>query len=196
MKQFIANTFVDLVRTNPVSKVSIRLIIETSGVARNTFYYHFDSRSDLMVYTFTRGFDAYLRGSAHGPDLLLLDLAQYLATDRDLYRRLIGQARDAQALIAHIHGLINGYMEWVASQLYPGDSPPIAGMSMLLESLAHYAYHQIVGKALSRAEWGDAGYSDVHLEKYGRIFYELIPFIVSYYGGAAPTVDIVRTASA
>ncbi len=47
-KQKIMDTYVSLSRTNPLDKISIKLIIETAGLNRSTFYYYFEDIDELV----------------------------------------------------------------------------------------------------------------------------------------------------
>ena len=47
-KDAIKNTFRDLLQHKSVSKITVRDIVDTCGINRNTFYYHYDSIPDLV----------------------------------------------------------------------------------------------------------------------------------------------------
>jgi len=47
-KQLIAETFVELSRQKSIDKVTVKDIVETCHVSRQTFYYHFQDLTDVM----------------------------------------------------------------------------------------------------------------------------------------------------
>ncbi len=49
-KEIFIETFLELAKTNPVDKITIRMIVENSGLSSKTFYNHFQNRQDLMLY--------------------------------------------------------------------------------------------------------------------------------------------------
>ena len=50
-KDIIARTLIELLDEKPMSKVTVKDIVERCGVNRNTFYYHFSDIRELTVYT-------------------------------------------------------------------------------------------------------------------------------------------------
>ena len=53
-KKAIADTFVELCETNRVEKISVKQIIETAGIAKQTFYRYFNDKADLMNFVYER----------------------------------------------------------------------------------------------------------------------------------------------
>ena len=51
-KQAIVDTFIKLLNEKPLSRITVTEIIETCGVSRNTFYYHFEDIYGLVSYIF------------------------------------------------------------------------------------------------------------------------------------------------
>lgn len=181
MKQLIANTFVDLAKANSINKVTIQKIIDTCGISRNTFYYHFDNRAALIVYIFDQGFLAFRsRGKNESPGYLL-GLGSFLASEQSLYHKLIKQADERDVLISHIRGLIFAYMTAVFSSLQIEKELPERAVFMLLNSLSYYAYNQITSQVL-RKDFDPESYpASFHVEKYEQLFPHLIRFIINYY---------------
>lgn len=186
MAGLIAKTFVELAQANSINKVTVKKIIETCGISRNTFYYHFQGRAELMIYVFDQGLRGYFaqKGGAH--DNFLYDLGNYLISERPLYRKLIKEADEHERLVQHIHGLIFNYMREVFDSLQLDMSMPAEGVYMMLDSLAYYAYNQIVGKIMHHGfiESYYASYaqrSPHNEEKYIRLYPHLIRFLAEYY---------------
>lgn len=49
-KEIIAKTFTELLDEKPMSKITVKDIVERCGVNRNTFYYHFKDIPDVVGY--------------------------------------------------------------------------------------------------------------------------------------------------
>ena len=49
-KEIIAKTFTEILDEKPMSKVTVRDIVERCGVNRNTFYYHFRDIPDVVEF--------------------------------------------------------------------------------------------------------------------------------------------------
>lgn len=53
-KTAIKETFLDLLRAKPFDKITIRDIVETCGINRNTFYYYYSDIYDLLEEVFKK----------------------------------------------------------------------------------------------------------------------------------------------
>ena len=49
-KEIIAKTFTELLDEKPMSKITVKDIVERCGVNRNTFYYHFKDIPDVVEF--------------------------------------------------------------------------------------------------------------------------------------------------
>lgn len=52
-KEMILNSFLQLVEEKDVEKISVTDLVEACEISRQTFYYHFDDISALLVWAFT-----------------------------------------------------------------------------------------------------------------------------------------------
>lgn len=59
-KEIIARTFAELLDEKPVSKITVKDIVERCGVNRNTFYYHFHDIPDVVEFIMKRKWDEIL----------------------------------------------------------------------------------------------------------------------------------------
>lgn len=62
-KTLLAESLQDLMRTHPLEKISVNDIVEHAGVGRNTFYYHFADKYDLVNWCFQKGIMQFLTES-------------------------------------------------------------------------------------------------------------------------------------
>ena len=51
-KRLLAQSLMDLMMTTPLEKISVNDIVDHAGVGRNTFYYHFEDKYDLVNWYF------------------------------------------------------------------------------------------------------------------------------------------------
>ncbi len=58
-KERIANAFIDLLESNSYSKISIKMICETTPISRNAFYYHFSGKEELVKWIVIKQFMKY-----------------------------------------------------------------------------------------------------------------------------------------
>ena len=59
-KEIIARTFTELLDEKPVSKITVKDIVERCGVNRNTFYYHFRDIPDVVEFILKKKWDEIL----------------------------------------------------------------------------------------------------------------------------------------
>ena len=51
-KQLLAQSLQELMATTPLEKISVNDIVDHANVGRNTFYYHFEDKYDLVNWYF------------------------------------------------------------------------------------------------------------------------------------------------
>lgn len=59
-KDVIARTLVELLDEKPMSKITVKDIVERCGVNRNTFYYHFHDIPEVVEYMLKRKWDGIM----------------------------------------------------------------------------------------------------------------------------------------
>lgn len=59
-KEIIAKTFTELLDEKPMSKITVKDIVERCGVNRNTFYYHFRDIPDVVEFILKKKWDEIL----------------------------------------------------------------------------------------------------------------------------------------
>lgn len=63
-KRLLAQSLMDLMMTTPLEKISVNDIVDHAGVGRNTFYYHFEDKYDLVNWYFPKRRDPVFGGTA------------------------------------------------------------------------------------------------------------------------------------
>ena len=66
-KDLIADTFSELLEQKPISKITVKDIVERCGINRNTFYYHFQDIPALCEYIWKQRIDDLIATHCH-PD--------------------------------------------------------------------------------------------------------------------------------
>lgn len=86
-KELLAQSLTELMVTTPLKKISVNDIVEHAGVGRNTFYYHFEDKFDLVNWYFQSGATQFLvtRGHYASWSTLLTDLEEYLLQNKTFY---------------------------------------------------------------------------------------------------------------
>lgn len=59
-KRLLARSLKELMETAPLSRISVRTITENCGMNRQTFYYHFNDKYELINWIYTEETAAYL----------------------------------------------------------------------------------------------------------------------------------------
>ncbi len=62
-KRLLAQSLMDLMMTTPLEKISVNDIVDHAGVGRNTFYYHFEDKYDLVNWYFQSGVTQFFGGT-------------------------------------------------------------------------------------------------------------------------------------
>lgn len=78
-KHLLAQSLQELMATTPLEKISVNDIVDHAGVGRNTFYYHFEDKYDLVNWYFQSGITQFLveRSAYSSWDSLLTALKAY-----------------------------------------------------------------------------------------------------------------------
>lgn len=82
-KQLLANTLKKLAGHKKVDKISVSEIVEEAGMNRQTFYYHFQDKQELVCWIFDTDVSKLTDEKRDGT--LLDDLVVYLHSEKDFY---------------------------------------------------------------------------------------------------------------
>lgn len=86
-KQLLAQSLQELMVTTPLEKISVNDIVDHAGVGRNTFYYHFEDKYDLVNWYFQSGITQFLveRSAYSSWGTLLTALETYFLENKVFY---------------------------------------------------------------------------------------------------------------
>lgn len=86
-KRLLAQSLMDLMTTTPLEKISVNDIVDHAGVGRNTFYYHFEDKYDLVNWYFQSVVTQFLveRSAYASWNALLEAVEDYLLENKVFY---------------------------------------------------------------------------------------------------------------
>lgn len=86
-KRLLAQSLQELMVNTPLEKISVNDIVDYAGVGRNTFYYHFEDKYDLVNWYFQSGITQFLvERSAYSSWEAMLDaIVEYLQQNKVFY---------------------------------------------------------------------------------------------------------------
>lgn len=90
-KLLLAQSLRELLAAAPLDKISVNDIVEKAGVGRNTFYYHFEDKYDLVNWYFQSGATKFLleRSSFSDWESMLRALEEYFRENKTFYTRAL-----------------------------------------------------------------------------------------------------------
>lgn len=90
-KEIIAKTLRELLEEKPMSKITVKDIVERCGINRNTFYYHFRDIPDVVEYTLEKKWDE------------ILESPQEKASILECMEEIAGMVRDNRKLMLNMY---------------------------------------------------------------------------------------------
>ena len=85
-KDIIARTLIELLDEKPMSKVTVKDIVERCGVNRNTFYYHFHDIPEVVEYVLKRESNSILECMEEMADIVKANRRMMLNVYRSVKR--------------------------------------------------------------------------------------------------------------
>lgn len=158
-KEALASALKNLVKNKAFEKITIKDITDFCDISRNTFYYHFTDKYDLLNWIFIsevlKPVDALFKAGLWGESFV--DLCQRLREDRGFYLKIFrytGKYSLQDYLINFYSGLLEDYMRRIYARI--GCSPPEREVQLIARMQAH-SYVGIV------MDWIYADMDDDHM---------------------------------
>lgn len=119
-KLLLAQSLQQLMLTMPLEKISVNDIVEKAGVGRNTFYYHFADKYDLVTWYFQTGVTPFLlEHTKYGSwQDLLLGLEEYFRQNKVFYRNALAYSGQ-NSLAEYIYDFMQKYYRQRLSECRP-----------------------------------------------------------------------------
>jgi len=133
-KEAIAETLGTLLKGKPLAKISIREIAERSGLDRQTFYYHFDTRDDAMQFLCRLKLSSITAGLDGSQNLreTLDAILKHLDEDIEFFRLLLDSVgRDT--LKTYIYDSTSRFANRITGEAFRGHSIPGSTMRFIAE---------------------------------------------------------------
>ncbi|MBQ6603233.1 MAG: TetR/AcrR family transcriptional regulator C-terminal domain-containing protein [Eubacterium sp.] len=94
-KRVIADAFIQLMQSQPADKITVKMLIDTCGISRPTFYYHFKDIPDVVEYLISGILERTCQACIKADDLksairIFLDM---IVDNRKLVKRLDKSAK-------------------------------------------------------------------------------------------------------
>lgn len=145
MKITIAETFVAMLRHKSVDKITVKDLVETCNISRQTFYYHFQDIMEVVEWSVEQMFEKALsRGlEADTPEEALCIFIRDSKAAYPLLRKLIqSQKRD------QVDRLMVQSLEKYLRELFKQNAPELALTPSDMELLLHFYTYGIAGLLL------------------------------------------------
>lgn len=122
-KQLLAQSLQELMATTPLEKISVNDIVDHANVGRNTFYYHFEDKYDLVNWYFQSGITRFLveRSAYSGWDALLAALETYFLENKVFYCNALAY-NGQNSLQQYMFDYLRSIFEQNARELNPDTS--------------------------------------------------------------------------
>ncbi len=122
-KQLLAQSLQELMATTPLEKISVNDIVDHANVGRNTFYYHFEDKYDLVNWYFQSGITRFLveRSAYSGWDALLAALEAYFLENKVFYCNALAY-NGQNSLQQYMFDYLRSIFEQNARELNPDTS--------------------------------------------------------------------------
>ena len=146
-KEAFAEALLTLARKEQVERITVKQIVEASGLSLQTFYNHFHDKEDLVLWMHRRSGERILnrlRGNRYSFHDLTRDNIRFYADNANYLRSSIGS------------GIVNHYAEISAENTYRCLSAFICqrrGLEELPEELSFYLWMYVYACLHVFAEW-------------------------------------------
>lgn len=109
-----------LMKEKKLSKISISDICGACGMNRNSFYYHFKDKYDLVNWIFYTEFVSNIHLEEYSDALQLLeDICDYLYRERDFYRVAL-KMEGQNSFREYFSEVLDPYLKYLADQIIGG----------------------------------------------------------------------------
>jgi len=174
-KKLLADTMKKLAAKKNLDKISISELVEAAGLNRQTFYYHFQDKQELIWWIFDYDF-AHLKDKKNH-NILLDDLIEHMYLEKDFYIDAI--ASDAQNnLRTHMYEVCNNRCAERLKQILGDRHMDEKYMDMVVGIYTN----AVVGTLAQWMQKGMAAINTDFLDDYASFMIELLEFAADKFG--------------
>jgi len=142
MKQTIAQAFMELTKKKNVDKITVKDLVESCGISRQTFYYHFQDIIDVIEWSVERSLS---RAVAEGRRInseedMMRIFVGFANTNHDIMQRLM-RSRKREQVEKIMVSAIQVYLE----KMFREKAPEIAVNSADMEFMLRFCSYGMAG---------------------------------------------------
>lgn len=157
-KKLIFDTFIELLRKKPFDRITVKDIVDTCEINRNTFYYYYSDIYDLLEEVFTRELnklvDAHKDGKSWAEAFIKI---AYVAYDNKRIINNICSSRSFDYLLNYMHKVCEKIMIELVQHIAEGMNCPDEDIEFIA-SFYEYAFEGVI------AEWFRTGMREEPLQ--------------------------------
>lgn len=173
-KQLMADTLKKLASDKHLDKITISEIVNESGLNRQTFYYHFTDKQELICWIFDT--EVAILTDKNNNNTLLDDVAEYIYSEKEFY---------TDALTSEVQNNLREHIYRVCHTRCLKKLLSILGSRQMdekvLEVCARFFTHAIVGNFVQWAQEGMEINNMQFLEEYAPFINEQLVLFVERY---------------
>lgn len=173
-KQLMAQTLKELVKNKPLDKISVQDIVDTCGLNRKTFYYHFKDKQALVCWIFDREFASLTDWDQN--NTIIDELMEHLYTNKDFYIAALTSDKQNN-LREHLFKIAYDTILKKISEILGTRKMAADDMRMI----ANYFANAVIGSITQWAREGMKISPNEHNTKFYLITQECLEFIVNKY---------------
>lgn len=173
-KKLLSNTLAQLLLTKPIDKITVQNIIDTSGLSRKTFYYHFTDKQDLVCWTFEDETKDLWDTKLSNNRTITIDIIRQMHAHKKFYLNVFNST-EQNSLKEYLYKICyQGYLNYCISCL-DGKTMP----AWNLELIASYFTTAVIDTVI---DWLQSGKSiDLYVSEFSNFTQECLEFAVSKY---------------
>lgn len=157
-KRLIFDTFIDLLKKKPFDRITVKDIVDTCEINRNTFYYYYSDIYDLLEEVFTRELNKLVEAHREGKSWAeaFIKIA-YVAYDNKKIINNICASRSFDYLLNYMHKVCEKIMVELVQRVAEGMQCPEEDIEFIA-SFYEYAFEGVI------AEWFRTGMREEPLQ--------------------------------
>ena len=174
----IMQTFLELLKKKSLDKITVKDVIEATGVNRNTFYYYFDNIYDLLDAAFTEEFESFIRETPE--DCTFYEeyrrFARFMMENREVVFHLY-HSDNQDILFRYLENAAKSLIDRFVRQAAEGIGLSDAGLSYIT---CFYSW-AIIGNTRHWIEQGITTFDDDVIRTFSRSYEATIDIMIADY---------------
>lgn len=173
-KQLIADTLKKLASSKPLDKIRVGEIVNAAGLNRQTFYYHFQDKQELICWIFDSNVSKIADKNKN--NILFDDVIKYIYAEKEFY---------IAALTSNVQNNLRDHIYKIANSHLLDEILSILGNremdDNIIKLFARFFTNATVGSLIQWAQEGMKTDDLQFLDEHGKLISELLEFAVNKY---------------